>query len=104
MTVYVMKAQLKGLWNAGSARQWRSQWRQWLAHARQSKIPALQKFARALKPYWRGIVSRVRWPTHTGQLVGINHRIKVIKRSACDCCDTGYLLPKIKAALPGRSR
>ncbi|AZC20106.1 Mobile element protein [Pseudomonas sp. CMR5c] len=31
------------------------------------------QFAKRLKGYWRGIVSRVRWPMHTGQLEGINN-------------------------------
>jgi len=38
MAVYVMKEQLKALWNAPSARAWRSAWKQWLAHAPESGI------------------------------------------------------------------
>jgi transposase len=82
MTVYLMKAQLKALGVADSAWQWRAAWRQWLRHAQESQIPALMQFAKRLSSYWRGILSRVRWPMHTGQLEGINNRIKVIKRMA----------------------
>jgi len=66
MAVYVMKGELKSLWTAPHAREWRRRWRQWLEHARQSNIPVLMCFAQLLKPYWRGILSRVRCPMHTG--------------------------------------
>ncbi|MNF86835.1 Transposase [compost metagenome] len=101
MTVYLMKAQLKGLWNAASAWQWRAAWKQWLRHAQESQIPALMRFAQRLRGYWRGILSRVRWPMHTGQLEGINNRIKVIKRMAYGYRDSGFFFMKIKAAFPG---
>lgn len=101
MTVYVMKEQLKALWTAPTAWAWRSAWKQWMAHAQESQIPALAQFARRLSGYWRGIVSRVRWPMHTGQLEGINNKIKVIKRMAYGYRDSGYFFLKIKAAFPG---
>ena len=101
LTAYVMQEQLKTLWTATSAWDWRQRWKQWMAHAKQSAIPALERFARSLKPYWRGIVSRVRWPMHTGQLEGINNRIKVIKRMAYGYRDSEYFFLKIKAAFPG---
>ena len=60
-------------------------------------------FAAVLKPYWRGILARVRWPMHTGQLEGINNKIKVIKRMAYGYRDTDYFFLKIKAAFPGHT-
>lgn len=101
MTVYVMKEQLKALWTAPTAWAWRRAWTQWMAHAQESRIPALMQFARRLRGYWRGIVSRVRWPMHTGQLEGINNKIKVIKRMAYGYRDSDYFFLKIKAAFPG---
>ncbi|MEJ7746125.1 MAG: ISL3 family transposase [Luteimonas sp.] len=101
MTVYVMKEQLKALWMAATAWQWCRAWTQWMSHARESRIPALEQFARRLRGYWRGIVSRVRWPMHTGQLEGINNKIKVIKRMAYGYRDSDYFFLKIKAAFPG---
>ena len=101
MAVYVMKEQLKALWNAPTAQSWRSAWKQWLAHAQESGIPALMHFAKCLRPYWRGILARVRWPMHTGQLEGINNRIKVMKRMAYGYRDSAYFFLKIKAAFPG---
>lgn len=101
MVVYVMKDELKALWTAPNAWEWRRRWKQWLAHARQSEIPALIRFAELLKPYWRGILSRVRWQMHTGILEGINNKIKLIKRMAFGYRDADYFFLKIKAAFPG---
>lgn len=101
MTVYVMKAELKSLWSPSTAWGWRSVWKQWLRLASESAIPALMSFAKRLKGYWRGILSRVRWPMHTGQLEGINNRIKVIKRMAYGYRDSEFFFMKIKNDFPG---
>ncbi|MHB2080405.1 ISL3 family transposase [Pseudomonas asiatica] len=101
MTVYLMKAELKALWSPTTAWGWRSCWKQWLRLADESAIPALKQFARRLKGYWRGILSRVRWPMHTGQLEGINNRIKVIKRMAYGYRDSEFFFMKIKNDFPG---
>lgn len=101
MTAYVMKESLKGLWTASSAWEWRRRWREWHAHAQESGIACLQHFAANLRPYARGIISRVRWPMHTGKLEGINNRIKVIKRMAYGYRDTAYFFLKIRATFPG---
>jgi transposase len=101
MTAHVMKEGLRALWTAPDAWEWRRRWKQWHAHAAESQIPSLMHFASVLKPYWRGILARVRWPMHTGQLEGINNRIKVIKRMAYGYRNTDYFFLKIKAAFPG---
>ena len=59
------------------------------------------KFAGKLKPYWRGIAARLRWPMHTCQLEGINNRIKVMKRMTYGYRDSSFFFVKIKAAFPG---
>lgn len=101
MTVYLMKAELKTLWSPTTAWGWRSAWKQWLRLAGESEIPALKQFAKRLRGYWRGILSRVRWPMHTGQLEGINNRIKVIKRMAYGYRDSEFFFMKIKNNFPG---
>jgi len=101
LTVYLMAEQLKSLWNASCPWQWRRLWKEWLGQASDSQIPALKLFAARLRPYWRGILSRVRWPMHTGQLEGINNKIKLIKRQAFGYRDADYFFLKIKAAFPG---
>ena len=104
LAAYVMKAQLKALWSATTAWGWRRAWNQWMRHAGESGIPALKHFAKCLRPYWRGILSRVRWPMHTGLVEGINNRIKVIKRMAYGYRDDAYFFLKIRAAFPGVGR
>lgn len=101
MTVYLMKAELKTRRTPSTAWIWRSAWKQWLRHAHESEIPALIQFAKRLKGYWRGIVSRVCRPMHTGQLEGINNRVKVIKRMAYGYRDSGFFFMKIKSVFPG---
>ena len=101
MTTYVMKASLKELWQPRTAWHWRRSWKSWLRMAAQSALEPLQRFARRLQPYWRGILARLRWPMHTGQLEGINNRIKVMKRIAYGYRDSEFFFLKIKAAFPG---
>jgi len=101
LTVYVMKSSLKAIWSARTAWAWRAGWKEWMSQAAQSGIAPLMSFAKRLSGYWRGIVSRVRWPMHTGQLEGINNRIKVMKRMAYGYRDSDYFFLKIKAAFPG---
>jgi transposase len=102
LAVYLMKAQLHGLWNAPDPWEWRRRWRAWHSMAADSGIAALIRFANALRRYWRGILARVRWPMHTGKLEGINNRIKVIKRMAFGYRDTEFFFMKIRAAFPGK--
>ncbi|MBV8649780.1 MAG: ISL3 family transposase [Paludibacterium sp.] len=101
MTVYVMKSSLKAIWSASSAWAWRRAWSDWMRQAKESGIEPLMRFAKRLAPYWRGVLSRVRWPMHTGQLEGINNRIKVMKRMAYGYRDSDYFFLKIKATFPG---
>jgi transposase len=101
MTAYVMKTDLKELWQPSGAWQWRRAWKGWLRMAAESQLEPLCRFARRLKPYWRGILTRLRWPMHTGQLEGINNRIKVMKRMAYGYRDSDFFFLKIKATFPG---
>lgn len=79
-------------------------WRAWLRHARESGLAPLQRFARNLQLYVRGILASARFPMHTSLLEGVNNRIKVIKRMAYGFRDVEYFFLKIKAAFPGKMR
>lgn len=52
------------------------------------------------KPYWRGILARVRWPMHTGQLEGIKNWIKMIKYMAYGYSHINYFFLNIKTTFP----
>lgn len=101
MTVYVLRDDLKHLWEyrlEGAARRF---WRQWYSRAVRSRIPPLKRFAQKLKPYIEDILTHCRYPLNTGILEGINNKIKVIKRMAYGYRDDDYFFLKIRQAFPG---
>jgi transposase len=100
-TVYVLKDQLKRIWDYKHPAWARKALDQWCALAHASGIPALATFARNLCRHEKGIVNHCRYPIHTGRLEGINNKIKVIKRQAYGFRDDAYFILKIKGAFPG---
>jgi transposase len=101
LTVYVLKDDLKHLWDysyVGAAQRF---WKQWYSRAIRSRIEPLKKFARNLQIYLDGILAHCRWPLHTSLLEGINNKIKVIKRMAYGFRDDQYFFLKIRQAFPG---
>lgn len=100
-TVYVLKDDLKHLWDytyEGAARRF---WEGWLERAASSGLEPLKKFAENLKERLTGILAHCRWPLHTSLLEGINNKIKVLKRMAYGYRDHDYFFLKIRAAFPG---
>lgn len=101
MTVYVLKDDLKHLWDyryPGAARRF---WRDWRRRAMRSRIEPLKDFVRKLEPYLEGIFAHCRYPLNTSVLEGINNKIKVLKRMAYGFRDDEYFFLKIRAAFPG---
>jgi transposase len=101
MTVYVLKDDLKQLWEYSYAGVARKFWGDWYARATRSRIEPLKQFARNLKQRLPGILAHCRWPLHTSLLEGINNKIKVLKRMAYGFRDHAYFFLKIRAAFPG---
>lgn len=101
MTVYVLKDDLKHLWDYRRPRAARRFWEQWYARAMRSRIEPLKKFARNLKERINGVLAHCRWPLSTSLLEGINNKIKVIKRMAYGFRDDEYFFLRIRAAFPG---
>ena len=101
MTVYLLKDDLKHLWDytyPGAAMRF---WKQWYSRAIRSRIDPLKQFARRLKEYLPGILAHCHWTLHTSLLEGINNKIKVIKRMAYGYRDDEYFFLKIRQAFPG---
>lgn len=99
--VYLMKDELKALWDyrhRGYALQF---WKRWRHRAMRSRIPALKRFAQNLQAMLPGILAHCRWPLGTNLIEGINNKIKVIKRMAYGFRDDSYFFLKIRAAFPG---
>jgi len=101
MTAYVLKDDLKELWDYRYPKAALRFWKQWYARAIRSRIKPLKQFARKLKGYLHGIIAHCHWPLHTSLLEGINNKIKVIKRMAYGFRDDEYFFLKIRAAFPG---
>jgi transposase len=100
-TVYVLKDDLKTLWDYRHPGYALRFWQQWYRRAIRSRIAPLKAFARRLKPYLQGILAHCRWPLGTNLIEGINNRIKLIKRMAYGFRDDTYFFLKIRAAFPG---
>ena len=99
--VYILKDDLKHLWDyhyPGAALRF---WNQWYRRAIRSRIPPLVRFARNLKAHLAMILAHCHWWLSTSLLEGINNRIKVIKRVAYGFRDDEYFFLKIRAAFPG---
>jgi transposase len=103
MTVYVLKDDLKQLWDYRYPAAAQRFWKSWLGRAVRSRIEPLKTFARKLRDYLPGILAHCRWPLHTSLLEGINNKIKVIKRMAYGFRDDEYFFLKIRAAFPGNA-
>jgi len=101
-TVYVLKDQLKRIWEYRHTGAARHAFRQWCALAEASEIKPLVTFARNIRAYEDGILAHARYPIHTGRLEGMHNKMKVIKRQAYGFRDDHYFILKIKDAFPGR--
>jgi len=103
-TVYVLKDDLKTLWQYRLPSYALQFWRKWYARAIRSRIKPLQRFARQLGEKIDGILAHCRFPLHTSLLEGMNNKIKVLKRMAYGFHDDAYFFLKIRAAFPGIGR
>ena len=99
--MYILKDELKHLWDYRYPAAAETFWQQWYGHAVRSRIKPLVQFAKKLKGYLAGILAHCRWRIHTSLIEGINNKIKVIKRMAYGFRDDEYFFLKIRAAFPG---
>ena len=110
--VYLLKDDLKHLWDyryEGWARKWFAGWYQ---RAQDSGIEPLIKFAESMKEHLPGILAHCRYWISTSFLQvrpedslsegeGMNNKIKVIKRIAFGFRDMEYFFLKIRGAFNG---
>ena len=102
-TVYLLKEDLKQLWefrDIGKA--WEFFW-DWYQTAMASKIEPLMASAKMLLRHWQGISAHCLYPIHTSVLEGVNNKAKVIKRVAFGFLDSAYFFLKLRQAFPGKS-
>jgi transposase len=102
-TVYVLKDDLKRLWEFRSSKKAISFFKEWSMRAWDSGIEPLRKFTAALAARIHGVIAHCRWPLHTSFLEGINNKIKVLKRMAYGFRDHEYFFLKIRDAFHGNT-
>lgn len=102
-TVYVLKDDLKSLWDYSYPNWAMLFFREWYARAIRSRIDPLKRFARQLRDKIDGILAHSKYPLHTSLLEGMMNKIKVIKRMAYGFRDDDYFFLKIRAAFPGNA-
>lgn len=99
--VYILKDDLKRLWEyiyPACARRFLSDW---IQRANASGIRPLKAFAKTLDRYSYGLINHCLYPIDTAKLEGMNNKIKVIKRKAYGFHDDQYFMLKIKQACSG---
>jgi transposase len=79
-TVYVLKDDLKRLWDCENRKEAALVLAQWTRAAEESGIQPLMKFAETLNRYAYGLLNHCVHPINNGRLEGLNNKIKVIKR------------------------
>ncbi len=100
-TVYILKEDLKQLWQYRAPYAARRFLAHWVRRARASRLAPLQQFVRIVLRHAEGLISHATHPLSTGVLEGINNKIKVLKRMAYGYRDDAYFFLKIRAAFPG---
>jgi len=101
--VYILKDDLKRLWDYQLPSYALRFWKEWRARALRSRIDPLKRFARRLAEKLEGILAHCWFPLHTSLLEGMMNQIKVIKRKAFGFRDDDYFFLRIRAAFPGNA-
>lgn len=99
---YILKDELKRLWDFRDTENAEIFLNSWIQRARLSGIRPLREFAKTLHNYRWGLINHCEYPIDTGKLEGMNNKIKVIKRIAYGFHDDEYFIMKIKQACSSR--
>ena len=94
-TAYILKEQLRLLWNAPNRQAGEAFLREWIAAAQTSGIKRLAKFATTLRDHAEGLLAYFDHPITTGPLEGVNNSIKVLKRKAYGYRDVEFFKLRI---------
>lgn len=102
-TVYILKDDLKRLWEYQLPSHAMRFWKEWRQRAMRSRIEPLKRFTRRLAAKLEGILAHCWFPLHTSLLEGMMNQIKVITRKAFGFRDEDYFFLKVRAAFPGKA-
>lgn len=92
---YYMKEDLRRLWDWTDKKAAEWHLKSWIAMARASKVPMLDKFANTLSAHRTGILAYFDHRISTGPLEGTNNKIKTMKRQAYGYRDMEFFKLKI---------
>lgn len=92
---YYLKEDLKLLWEQKNKKEAKRFLGKWVAKARASQVPLLYKFAGLLLSHRNGIFNWYDYPISTGQVEGINNKVKVMKRQAYGYRDIEFFMLKL---------
>lgn len=101
--VYVLKDDLKAIWQNRSREEMAVAFNSWCQRAREARLKPLSKFVKMLEAHKEGILNYADHPIHNGRLEGVNNKIKVIKRKSYGFHDLEYFCLKIKQACCGKT-
>jgi len=99
-TAYILKDELKMLWQCGSKEEADSFLIDWVGKAIASSNKDLCKFSKKLMRYSYGLINHAMYPINSAKLEGVNNKIKVIKRRSYGFHDLTYFILKIKQGFP----
>ena len=96
-TAYLLKEELRALWNCANRFQAEMYLQNWLKKAWASGVAQVVKFATTMAFHRTGILNYFNHPFTTGMVEGINNKIKLLKRQAYGFRDMEYFKLRIYA-------
>lgn len=93
---YAMKEEMCRLYTLTNYTQALDGWTKWFEAAKESKIPALVKFAEQKDKRLLGLAAHAIYPISTGKLEGFNNKIKVAKRIGYGYRDDDFFFSLIR--------
>jgi len=94
-TAYILKEELRRLFDCSAVEEAEEYLNNWLEKARASLIQPVMKFADKLASHRTGIFNYFKHRITTGKVEGINNKIKVLKRQAYGFRDMEYFKLRI---------
>jgi len=92
---YILKEELRRLWDCTSQEEAIEKWNQWLLTAGESAVNPIIKFAKTIVKHFFGIVNYFNHRITNAKVEGINNKIKTMKRQAYGFRDMEYFKLRI---------
>ncbi len=94
---YYLKEQLREIWSQTDKEEANKVLLDWVAQAKESKVPQLIKMANTMMSFRTGILAWYDCRISTAKVEGINNKIKVMKRNAYGFRDERYFILRLYA-------